>query len=211
MTEIIRKYPKYKNSVRLPDRYTDKDFEKMNNMINDKELLDKYEKWKNGINYNTKRKISINGLVHKKIDCFYIIISGFGNIYIDDMKKIIKEINKEDYLNETIKIERENTLENKKIDDYNDNIKKLINDINNLENWKDFIEFEGKCYGLVEKVRNKIHIEDDCKGEIIFIEKDYKYKCIDKPFCYTPDKKYEYDISKCNKCNYIHIELISVK
>ena len=94
---ILRTYPEYKKRLSYEKRYTERDFEKFNNMVNDAVLISNYQKWKQGINYKTNRQIKIEGSTHKKLDCFYQYIGGFGRVYIDDMINI----NQEDYLKET--------------------------------------------------------------------------------------------------------------
>jgi hypothetical protein len=74
--------------------------------------------------------------------------------------------------------------------------------IQKLERWNDFIEFEGKCYGITSKVLNNIHRENDCFGEIVFIRKETTYTSNDRPFCNYDDTETTYSIYKCSKCNY---------
>jgi len=44
------------------------------------------------------------------------------------------------------------------IKDYNKSIDSIVEKIQMLESWEDFIVFEGKNYGLVNKLINNIHI-----------------------------------------------------
>ena len=196
---IIRTYPNYKNKLKKPNRFNTEHFETFNKMIDDKDLMSNYQKWKQGINYKTNRKIKIDGDTHKKIDCFHKYIFG-DSIYIDD----VININQDDYLKETFEMEKDIANKNEEIKRYNDIVKSVIDKIKNLQKWDDFIEFEGKYYGLVNKVRNNIHIENSCNGEMIFIETKREIVCRDRPFCYTADTDYEYDVYKCSNCKYIH-------
>jgi hypothetical protein len=199
---IIRTYPKYKDRLYYEKRYKERDFEKFNKMINDEDFMNNYQKWKQGINYKTNRKIKIQGDTHKKLDCFYQYIGGFGRVYIDDMINI----NQEDYLKENIEMVKDITNKNKDIDRYNDIVKSVIDKIKNLDKWDDYVEFEGKYYGLVDKVKNDIHIENSCNGEIIFIETKRDIVFRDRPFCYTADTDYEYDVYECRNCNFTHFK-----
>lgn len=197
---IIRTYPEYKVRLSFERRYKERDFETFNKMINDANLMSNYQKWKEGINYKTNRKIKIGGPTHKKLDCFYKYIGGFGRVYIDD----VININQLDYLKETFEIAKDIRDKNDEIDKYNDIVKSIIAKIKNLQKWDEFIEFEGKCYGLVDKVKNNIHIENACNGEMIFIETKRKIVCRDRPFYYTADTDYEYDVYKCNNCKFLY-------
>ena len=196
---IIRTYPKYKDRLKKPKRFNIEHFETFNKMIDDKDLMSNYQKWKLGINYKTNRKIKMGGDTHKKIDCFHKNIFS-DSIYIDD----VININQGDYLKETFEMEKDIANKNEEIKRYNDIVKSVIDKIKNLQKWDDFIEFEGKYYGLVNKVRNNIHIENSCNGEMIFIETKREIVCRDRPFCYTADTDYEYDVYKCSNCKYIH-------
>jgi len=198
---IIRTYPNYKNKLKKPNRFNTEHFETFNKMIDDKDLMSNYQKWKQGINYKTNRKIKIDGDTHKKIDCFHKYIFG-DSIYIDD----VININQDDYLKETFEMEKDIANKNEEIKRYNDIVKSVIDKIKNLQKWDDFIEFEGKYYGLVNKVRNNIHIENSCNGEMIFIETKREFVFRDRPFCYTEDTDYEYDVYECRNCNFTHFK-----
>ena len=198
---IIRTYPNYKNKLKKPNRFNTEHFETFNKMIDDKDLMSNYQKWKLGINYKTNRKIKIDGDTHKKIDCFHKYIFG-DSIYIDD----VININQGDYLKETFEMEKDIANKNEEIKRYNDIVKSVIDKIKNLDKWDDFIEFEGKYYGLVNKVRNNIHIENSCNGEMIFIETKREFVFRDRPFCYTEDTDYEYDVYECRNCNFTHFK-----
>jgi len=198
---IIRTYPNYKNKLKKPNRFNTEHFETFNKMIDDKDLMSNYQKWKQGINYKTNRKIKIDGDTHKKIDCFHKYIFG-DSIYIDD----VININQDDYLKETFEMEKDIANKNEEIKRYNDIVKSVIDKIKNLDKWDDFIEFEGKYYGLVNKVRNNIHIENSCNGEMIFIETKREFVFRDRPFCYTEDTDYEYDVYECRNCNFTHFK-----
>ena len=198
---IIRTYPKYKDRLKKPNRFNTEHFETFNKMIDDKDLMSNYQKWKLGINYKTNRKIKMGGDTHKKIDCFHKYIFG-DSIYIDD----VININQDDYLKETFEMEKDIANKNEEIKRYNDIVKSVIDKIKNLQKWDDFIEFEGKYYGLVNKVRNNIHIENSCNGEMIFIETKREFVFRDRPFCYTEDTDYEYDVYECRNCNFTHFK-----
>jgi hypothetical protein len=197
---IIRTYPEYKDKLKIPKRFNTEHFERFNKMINDEDFMNNYQKWKQGINYKTNRKIKIQGDTHKKLDCFYQYIGGFGRVYIDDMINI----NQDDYLKETIEMVKDIDNKNEEIQRYNDIVKSVIDKINHLEKWDDYVEFGGKYYGLVVKVKNDIHIENGCNGKMIFIETKRKIVCRDRPFCYTADTDFEFDVYECSNCKFIY-------
>ena len=76
--------------------------------------------------------------------------------------------------------------------------------IQKLEDWNDFVEFEGKYYGIV-KVYNNIHRENNCLGEMVFYKEEYKRcncnSCENWLYgCSNPRGTY-LRYYKCNKCN----------
>src|SRR5262245_5704669 len=115
--DIIRHYPEYKKCIEYPERYSDKVFAKYKELKNDIEIQNRFEKWKQGINYNTNRKIKIGGEIHNTIKRQFIINCNWHNDIIFDQLDNIK-INA--YLNET-------TLINKEIDDVNKEIRNYNN------------------------------------------------------------------------------------
>lgn len=194
MWKVERQYPTKKLEKTYPRRYDNSVFEKLNEMNTDTELQNDYKKWKDGINYKTNRKIKIGGKIHEKLKQKFMI----GGILFEDLINITAD----DYLQETKKINNEIDAENIIIKNYNKSVDSIIEKIQKLEKWNDFIEFEGKCYGITSKVLNNIHIENNCLGEMIFTRKDIEYTFNDRPFCNYDDKKTIYSIYKCSKCNY---------
>jgi len=83
----------------------------------------------------------------------------------------LNNINADEYLHETKKINNEIDVKNAVIKDYNKSIDSIIEKIQKLERWNDFIEFEGKCYGITNKVLNIIYVENDCFGITTVTEK----------------------------------------
>jgi len=155
---------------------------------------------KNGINYKTNRKIKIGSNTYNKILQNEFSIKNYSSpycysyIHFEKLNGIDSEI----YLQETETIKKE-------IEDYNLQIDNICNEINKIELWNNYIEFEGKKYGI-PKIYNNIHKENDCNGIMDFYKiKEYECKgCRDgMPFngsysCNCYNEK----IYKCNKCNY---------
>lgn len=205
-TEIERIYLSHKIEKCYPDRYDNTVFEKFNEMNSDTQFQNDYKKWKAGINYKTNRKIKIGGKTHKKLETSRFSIElplnppscGWRIFPLDKLKNIdaVK------YLEETEKIKHEIDIENAGIKDYNKKIDIVVEKIKNLESWNDFVDFEGKKYGLIYKNKNNIHIENNCLGKMIFIGERTEYNiaaCL-----YKNDRETTYKITKCNKCNYEH-------
>ena len=163
----------------------------------DIELQNDYKKWKKGINYKTNRKITIGGKIHRELKQKFII-GGYHGVLFD----ILNSINVNEYLQETEKINSEIDTENDVIKDYNMLVDSIIEQINRLEEWDEFIEFEGQKYGLIHKIKNNIHIENNCLGEMVFTDEITEYWSNDRPFCNYADKEETYSVYKCNKCNY---------
>ena len=191
--EIIRGYPYKKREKSYPYRYDNNIFEKLNEMNEDIELQNNYKKWKDGINYKTNRKIEIGGKIHKKLEYEKFMVNG---ISFDKLNSI----NKDEYLKETKKIINEIDIDNAIIKYYNELVDSIIEKIKKLEDWNDFVEFEGKYYGI-NKVYNNIHRENNCLGEMVFYKEHTYYIFGDRPFCNYEDKECRYSIYKCNKCN----------
>lgn len=115
-----------KYEIKYPIRYTEYVFEKYNEMIKDVKLQQDYDKWKNGINYNTNRKIKIGGKVHTTLgDKFYIhyrhslCSHGMNTRKCCIMFKDLSDINQADYLYGTKTIYESIDIQNKVIDEYN--------------------------------------------------------------------------------------------
>jgi len=88
------------------------------------------------------------------------------------------------------------------IKEYNILIDNIIEKIKHLKKWNDFVEFDGIKYGLNNTVINNIHVEHDCFGEMIFINKEEYVKLHDRPFCNYDDTRITYLNYICSKCNY---------
>ncbi len=199
--KIERHYPTKLHPKSYSMRYTKYTFEEYNEVIKNVDLLREYEKWKNGINYNTNRKIKIGGKIHTDLKQKFMI--NYGHTLFEDLK----DINALEYLQESEKINAEIVIENKRIKDYNTAVEKVIENIKALTKWNDFIEFEGKRYGIPNKILNKIHIENDCFGEMVFYMKKEKEcrGCRDGVMfngSYTCSC-FMQDINKCSKCGFL--------
>jgi hypothetical protein len=197
--EIIRNYPIEKNEKMYPFRYDNNVFNEYNKIKNDIEFKNDYIKLKNGINYKTNRKIKINGKSYDELKKKFYINCMNGQFVL--FKKL-DNINIENYLQETINIKSIIDKENLIIKKYNNDVNEIIKKINKLKNWNDYIEFEGKYYGICYKVINYIHVENNCKGNMLFY-REYLEECGKEWFggCtidYKNIKEY-----KCNKCAFI--------
>jgi len=102
---IVRKYPAAKDERVYKDRYNKEDFEKYKEIT---KSMEKYEKWKIGINHKTNRKIKIGGKTHKQLgyENFYIEhkTSPYSSTYI--LFTELDGINIETYIKETEKIKK---------------------------------------------------------------------------------------------------------
>ena len=204
---IERYYPSKKQEKNYPASYNQLVFEKFNEMSTDNELQNDYKKWKDGINYKTNRKIKIGGKIHNELKQRFLIhyshnYSLTHQTRLSVLFEDLININVAEYLQETEQTYKEVDNENAIIKDYNKLVDSTIEKIQKLERWNDFIEFEGKKYGLIHKIRNNIHIENNCFGEMIFTGKKTEYTIIDRPFCNYPDKETTYSVYKCSRCNY---------
>ena len=200
--KIERQYPTKKREKIYPERYDNSVFEKLNEINGDKELQHDYKKWKDGINYKTNRKIKIDGKIHRKLKEKFMIYSCRGVLF-----DTLNSINPHEYLQETKKINNEIDVENAIIKDYNKLVDCIIEKIQKLEKWEEYILFEGIKYGI-PYVYNHIHREKNCFG---LITEDY-YKgcschcCEGWGGCSNPTGTQYY---KCEKCDYKYGESIN--
>lgn len=215
---IERQYPIKKQEKTYPERYGNSVFEKLNEMNGDIELQNDYKKWKDGINYETNRKIKIDKKIHRELKQKFMINYSHNYSFGTQMRSSVlfeelNNINSHKYLQETEKINNEIDIENTVIKDYNKLVDSIIEKIQKLEGWNEFIVFEGKKYGLIHKIKNNIHMEKNCLGEMIFIHEETEYTFNDRPFCNYDDKETTFSIYKCSKCNYENkiIKTIGVK
>ena len=176
-TGIIHNYPKLKDT-RLK-RFTQEVLEEYSRIsIN----IENYTKWKMGINYKTNRKINIGGKTYIKI--------GEENHFLKYEK--VHGIDIKSYLEETKKIKQ-------KIEDYNFKIYEIIEKINLLKDWHEYIEFEGEKYGI-PKIYQGIHRENNCLGEIRQFSKDCTCSSCENWFgCGNSTISYNF----CEKCKRI--------
>lgn len=143
---IIRSYPPFQIKHQIEYRYTPDDFDTAFVFINSND----FTKWKNQINPKTNRKLKICSKVYNKIKYYY-----------DKLERISK-LDKVLYLEETDKLKQVNS----RIDQYNMSVNEIIDSINNLTKWEEYIDFDGKYYGI-NSVFNLIHREKDCFGKMI--------------------------------------------
>jgi len=195
---IIRKYPTIKDESLYKNRYNKEDFEKYKEIT---KSIENYEKWKMGINYKTNRKLKIGGKTHRQFgyENFYIkhgTTYSYSYILFTDLDGINNEL----YLQETEKLKKE-------IEDYNLRVYDVINRINLLEKWEEYIVFEGIKYGI-PCVYNDIHRGNNCFG--LLIEDEYKvcscHLCEDWGGCSNPSGTQYY---KCKNCDYKYSKSIN--
>ena len=107
-TEAMFIFPKHEDFklIEYPERYNQIVFEKFNEMNTDTVLQNNYTKWKYGVNYKTNRKIKIGGKIHTELKQQFIIYT-CGGILFDTLNNI----NVKEYLQETEKNNKYNTLE----------------------------------------------------------------------------------------------------
>jgi len=207
MTDIIREEPIKKIKKEYPNRYNKNVFDKYNEIISNNNLLNQYKLLEKGINYNTNRKIKINGKKYNelisKFKINYKHDNGNGCVYHNNILfKNLENINVDLYLRETEKIYKEISTYNREIDTYNKEIDEINIKINLLNNWNEYILFENKKYGVNTNIINDIHIGNNCNGHMIFLKIDTGYVFNDRPFCNYEDKEITYEYYKCNKCDY---------
>ena len=122
----------------------------------------------------------------------------------------LNSINKDEYLKETKKIINEIDIDNAIIKYYNELVDSIIEKIKKLEDWDDFVEFEGKYYGI-NKVYNNIHRENNCLGEMVFYKEEYEScncsSCENWLYGCSNPRGRHLRYYKCNKCNYEQVKI----
>ena len=213
--EIVRTYPIKKKLLEYPERYDSSVFQKINEMKNDTDLQNNLIKWKNGINYETNRKIKIGGILHKQLENPFLIYVGpiiYGN-FINYEK--LKDLNEHEYLKVSNELKSIFDEENKIPSEYNDLVDSVIKKMQKVEKLEEYIVFEGIKYGspYINKSwsapRHKDKIPDNnCVGFIIesYSEGCRCRSCENWGGCSNPSRTQYY---KCTKCGYEFSESIS--
>lgn len=211
--QIIRSSPSERRVIRYPERYPQSVFDKYIKFMENKELQSDYIKWKNGINYNTNRKIKIGGKIHVDVGRKFWI-SYTHKYYNNDSSSCrtsvffldLKNIDVCQYLQETERIKTEIDLTNAIIHKYNKLIYEVTAKINNLQRWDEYIQFEGNNYGLSTKVMNNIHRENNCNGNMQIFNSIQSQcnKCENGMWSCGRDCWRMIDIYKCNKCGFVN-------
>ena len=176
-----------------PYRYTNEAFDRFNEMYNDPEIRENCNKWKEGINPYTNRKIKIGGKTYDSIKDDFMIYFLYGTRWTR-IFYLKLNIDQEMYKEETIQL-------NNEIDRENEVISSKIEQIKCLKSWNDFVIYDGMKYGL-KTVLNNIHRENDCFGKMECYMKKHKCKG-----CRNGHTGYQclcdnYTMNKCNKCGY---------
>jgi len=207
--KILRYYPYIKSVERYPDRYTNSVFEKFNELNTNIEFLNNYKKWKDGINYRTNKKITIGGKTHNELKYkdFMIHYRNDCNNPRSVLFEYLININASEYLQETKKIYDKIDMENDSIIKYNTKVNIIIEKIQKLKKWNQFIKFEGLKYGI-PPLLNNIHYKNNCFGKMVYyMEKEHECKgCRDGMPCngsYSCSC-FTYNIQKCNNCGFIY-------
>lgn len=190
--EIARHYPMTRP---YPYRYTSEAFDKSHEMNNDPVLRDHYNKWKEGINPRTNRKIKIGGKTYHSIKNNFMISFLHGTHWCRVFYSKLINIDQERYT------EKNNQL-NHETDKENEVISSIIEQINCLESWNDYVKYDGIKYGL-KKVLNHVHRENDCFGQMEY-DREKEYECRG---CKNGTGPYyclcnTYTMNKCKKCGY---------
>ena len=203
-----------------PKRYPNKLFDDRDSLKNDNLFMKRFKDFKNGLNPNTGRNIKKNGKVYgsvkKEFNIKYkcrrdhagVIEAGHSSHYHCPEEEIsfeeIDKINYEKYKEETSVIKEEIDKKNNIAEISNTTRRVAIDKINKLDNWDDYIEYEGIKYGI-PPVINNIHRKNNCYGNIKFIDEsttiDYSN---DRPFM-SVERTTTYLNYGCDKCSYTYI------
>ena len=204
---IIRNYPSMKHEKPYDmARYTKGDFERHEEIAKSRE---DYEKWKGGINHTTKtkRKIKIGGNLHRQLGHDYFSINrGNSSVLFTELDGINVEL----YMQETNELKKAIEDYNLQVRDYNLRVSEAIRQINALESWEEFIEFEGLKYGIPHEYKG-VHRENNCLGLITEDRDRYEgctcHCCEDWGGCSNPTGRKYY---QCNGCGYNYTKKVDL-
>lgn len=174
------------------------------------EIRQNYVTLTTGLNPESGRKVHVGSVLYKKL-CVKYKINNELFIYMDNLNKEeyleetrrLEQKSEDDYITEQQYAEAEYTMIKSKIDTECENktnfLRKRILDLR----WDEFVEFEGKRYG-VPRVLGNIHREKNCKGilkpiEIIGDHIDENMTC--ENWLLTEEAKTaDTYLWKCNRC-----------
>lgn len=151
-SSILRNYPMKMSYISYPSRYTKGDFDLYDQKNKVGERL-KYFLLFKGYNYKTGKKIK-NKEEYKMLEADFLIRG--------EPFTIMDKIDRKFYLKVSVSILIEIDRLNKNIARYNAKVDEVIDKIDQLKKWDDFVEFDGKLYGIPYT----IHTEMSCGGEM---------------------------------------------
>ena len=190
MSDIIRdRYPQ-KRREKDHNRYPESAFDEYEARTTPR---DKYEKWKRGVNFLTGQTIPIGSKAHKELGVHFTV-----RRYEDQHHCLIPctkldGIDRAAYVEETRRLD----VKHERARAYNTIIDEVIKRINNLDSYDQFVEFEGKKYGL-PPILNEVHRKNNCMGKMIKISEPCGcHECEDWNANHD-NIRYE----KCDKCGY---------
>ena len=162
---LVRRLPRTRTLLRYPKRYTLEMFERYDEMISDPKIMRDYETLMSGRNPRTRRPIKRGGAVFRRVRLdFYIGPEGnrWSVLFTD-----LEDIDRSAYFAESEKLLKELVLKNIAIETRNKLIPGVRERIRALTSWSDFVEFEGRRYGLSSRITADMrHQEDDCFGSV---------------------------------------------
>lgn len=149
-----------------PDIYPEYVWNTYNILTKDKEFLKKFELFEKNIDYKNEK--IMNEHRKKELKKEFIINAGiFGStFYFGDLKEYDSCMNSEFRM-----FNRKITT----VKQYISEVDTYIEEINDLQYWKDYIVFNGEKYG-VPPILYSFHREYDCEGEIICYNEE-EYMC----------------------------------
>lgn len=176
MNDIIRHFPIKRDKIEYKQKYDDNAYKKLfkytQNIENTK---DNYEKLKQGIDFTNHKSeikyIKINSSQYKRLLSRFEICDILNKVTI--LPELYETIDKQ-HLNEIEQIK----MSNKETEKYNEEVDFIIDKIKNLTQWKDYIEFDNKKYGLPPILKksefNYIHCFNDCFGNMEVLSHFYQ-------------------------------------
>ena len=137
----------------------------------------------------------------------------YVNFFDKQTMKLLTQEEKEKRVKNLVEKIRDYKIVYNKVIEYNDEIDKIIKQINKLKKWEEFVLFDDKHYGI-HNIHNNIHRENNCFGNIIpdYIEetiiKCECSSCENWGGCGSNGAKNIIQYYKCDNCNYKYDKMV---
>ena len=161
-TMSVKPYPRYKKDV----------FEECKALLEIPAFQADYAKWESGdmninLNWKTNRRIRVGGSIYDSIVNKFKTVKSIASNVINDAETYEAHISR---------IKTDIDRWNDRVWSHNRDVHEMTKQVNLLESWDHFVEFQGKRFGLSKPFMNGVHRKNNCLGKIIESEKKEEYE-----------------------------------